>query len=259
MKKLLWIWLICLSGAHAQNIDIKSDRDAVIYLGEELSNIRGMLEIYAQIAGGVTYKMPKERLSLSLSRLDELLEKVESRYSNSPTIKETIKSTRGYWAPVKEVLEGAVASSIKRENMVAETLFVHNNIRKTIKGISAMKADVIAHSKIPHVKEINALLEIGASARRVSSHYMMKMIKVEDPTIKKHYENGIKIYKDSLQLLRNSKAVTQNNISSILDYFGKSLFYFEQIWNMQRFTPSLVVKKSNQVFEKSIMLISRMK
>ena len=256
MKRILWIFLssIILLNAQAVRIEIKSDKDGIIYLGGELSNIRGMLETYAQIVDHISYKHPKEKLHKSLDQLDTLLSQLDVTYDSDSVIREHTKKARDFWAPVKKILLGAFDGSVDTNTLRSKTITIHNNIRNTIKSISAMKAHIIQTSKIKHSAEINAALEIGASARRMSAHYMMRLLNIDDPTIEAHYKNGLKIYEESLVILHASTFAKDPVCAKSLTLFERKLLYFKQIWEMEVMTPALVIKRGNTVFEKATEL-----
>jgi len=253
MKRIVVLWLSCfvLLGAKV-DINIENNKSAIICLGKELASIRNMLEIYAQITGGIKYKLPKERLRQSLEELEVLLDALGSRYGSDAIVTSSTKSARVLWKPVKKILENALVKNVDRKTLKRKVVYVHDHIRGTIKNISKMKAHIIEISNINHIAEINAALEIGASSRRLSAHYMMKLLDVNDPTIEKHYQQGLKRYAEALHILKASKP-SQKTLD-MLRIFEKRLHYFKNIWNMHIFTPALVVKKANEVFFKSTEL-----
>ena len=255
MKKLL-ILIVCttmLISAQSDKITIKSDQDAIVYLGGELSNIRGMLEMYAQLGCRITYKLPnpKEKLKALLVEFDSLMDALDVKYSNDTLILDTTKEARNFWSPVKSVIVKALAQDMDTDLIKAKTIYIHNNIRSTIKNISKMKAHLVKTSKIKYAEEINAVLEIGASARRLSAHYMMRTLNVDDPTIEKHYKKGLSIYKSSLALLTASTFSKDAKVAEYLKFFKKRLLYFEYIWQVKALTPVLMSKWSYDVYKKT--------
>lgn len=253
MKKIIALLLGCfvLVGAKV-DIQIENDKSAVIHLGKELSSIRNMLEIYAQITGGIKYELPKERLQYSLEELEAFLDTLDSKYGSDTIITSSTKSARELWKPVKEILENALAENADRKILKEKVVYVHDHIRGTIKNISKMKAHIIEVSGISHIAEINAALEIAASSRRLSAHYMMKMLNIKDPTTETHYIQGLKKYEEALLLLKASKS--SQKTADMLKIFEKRLQYFKNVWDMHIFTPSLVVKKANEVFSMAMEL-----
>lgn len=253
MKRIIVLLLSCFVFLGAKiDIQIENDKSAVIHLGEELASIRNMLEIYAQITGGIKYKLPKERLQQSLEELEVLLDTLDSKYGSDTIITSSTKSARELWKPVKEILENALTENADRKMLKGKVVYVHDHIRGTIKNISKMKAHIIEISSISHIAEINAALEIGASSRRLSAHYMMKLLDVDDPTIEKHYKRGLKRYEEALQILKTSNPSRET--AEMLSVFEQGLRYFKNVWSMHIFTPALVVKRANEVFTKATEL-----
>ena len=131
--------------------------------------------------------------------------------------------------------------------MQKEVLFIHGNIRSIIKELALIKKHILGQMNAKYSKELNAAIEIGASANRLSAHYIMKMWKVNDPTIQQHWDKGIKIYSDSVEVLKMSSFYKDKTFKDLLDKTSKSLKYFKMLATMEGFAaPSLVTMKSTK-------------
>ena len=172
------------STVHLHAATITHKVDAILALGAEMSHVRAMLENYTTIGAKIAFKNPKKRLKEEIEAHDALMQTLKSTFKD-PEVQQQVTEGLTAWAPVKKALLTA-QSGADRAQMRTQAQFVHDNIRAVIKNLAALKKTFLNQAKIPHAKELNAAIEIAASARRLSAHYMMYMWKLPDPTIEKH-------------------------------------------------------------------------
>jgi len=228
---------------NASQMDNKTK--SILNLGKEMSNMRDLLGIYTSIGVGIKYKKPKDRLLNGIKEYEDVLNSIESKYKDK-SIQDSITKSRKAWKPVKKALMTANTNT-SREQMRKEALFIHANIRSVIKELASMKAYLLGKIDAKYSSELNAAIEIGASANRLSAHYMMKMWKLDDPTIEKHWNNGVKIYTNSVKLLKESKFYDNEEFKKELDKTEKGLKYFVMLAHLDSFAaPALVTMKSNK-------------
>jgi len=228
---------------NASKIDDKTK--SILELGKEMSNMRDLLGIYTSIGVGIQYKKPKNRLLNGIKEYEDVLSNIKSKHNDKPIQISIVKSKKA-WAPVKKALMTA-NSNVSRDEMRKEALFIHANIRSVIKELAAMKAYLLSNINTKYGAELNAAIEIGASANRLSAHYMMKIWKLDDPTIEKHWNNGVKIYTDSIKILKSSKFYSNEEFKQELDKAEKILTYFIMLADLNSFAaPALVTMKSNK-------------
>jgi hypothetical protein len=226
---------------------------SILDLGKEMSNMRDLLGIYTSIGIGVRYRKPKNRLLNGIKEYEDVLNSIQSKHNDKPIQNSIIKSKKA-WKPVKKALMTA-NSSASRERMRKEALFIHANIRSVIKELASMKAYLLSKIDAKYGSELNAAIEIGASANRLSAHYMMKMWKLDDPTIEKHWNNGVKIYTDSIRTLKASKFYSNKKFKEDLDKTERVLIYFKMLANLNSFAaPALVSMKSNKSLENAQLM-----
>jgi len=219
----------------------------ILDAGAQMSNVRLMLEVYALTGLGIHYSNPKEILKRSINSYEKTLKTFETTFKN-PAIQDSAKKSYAAWTPVKKVLETIIAGGGAPNEMKKGGLFVHNHIRAIIKGMSSIKKVLLAQSKIKNIKALNAAIEIGASARRLSSHFMMRMWKLDDPTIEKHWNNGVKIYGDSLALLKKSPFASDPEMQKLLKESEKDYQYFKMKWGMGTSGGTLIHKKAEKIY-----------
>jgi len=246
VKVLAMIFVLNVGTVHGD--EIKNNLDAVLGFGGQMSNIREMLETYSLLGMNVSFRHPKDRLKASMAEYETLLDTVEKNFPDE-FIHNSVAKSRTAWKPVNKALHTAL-ENIGKESMKDNAIFIHGNIRSVIKEMAAMKKYLLEKMSIADSANLNASIEIGASARRLSAHYMMRLWKLNDPTIEKHWKNGVKIYTDSIAILRKSSYNSDAEFKKLLDTCEKRLQYFNIVWDMPDLkTPVLIHKKGKEAFE----------
>jgi len=245
IRFLILMIIFSLSNIHAA-ID-NNNLNMILDLGKQMSNMRNMLETYSLIATKVSYKAPDKRLQQGILEYESVIGAIDKGFKD-PEMVESIKKSREAWGPVKE----ALLTSLKDNNpkrMMDEGLFIHGNIRSVIKELANMKKFLLTKEKIKNGKYLNASIEIAASSQRLSAHYMMKMWGLPDPTIKEHWDNGVKIYTDSIKILKSSPYYKDPKFKKLLDDTEKQLKYFQLIVTFDdKFVPVLVHDKAQNAY-----------
>ena len=201
-KFYIFLLILSLHGTlHA--ITLNNNKDTILALGMEMSNMRKMLESYIMIGAEIDYKHPDQKLKNGIIHYETLLTTIEKKYPDDKTIQESILISRHAWKYVKEAMQ-LTLQHVSLERLKKGANFIHGNIRTVIKEMEHMKKYLLETSNIQDKEALNASIEIAASARRLSAHYMMALWHLNDPTIQKHWNKGLKIYGDSLEILKNS-------------------------------------------------------
>ncbi len=236
--------------ATTQAAEVKTSMDAILASGKQMSNMRKMLETYSLIATEVSYKSPNETLKKSIKEYESTINDIDKNFKDE-YIKNSIKRSREAWKPVKTALLTALEDN-DADRLVKEGLFIHSHIRSVIVELGNMKKYLLEKEKIADSKMLNASIEIAASARRLSAHYMMKMWGLPDPTIEEHWNNGVKIYTDSIALLKGSKYYKNPEFKKLLDATNKHLKYFNTVWMFDnKFMPVIVQDRADKAYSKA--------
>ena len=251
IKKILLslVLLLYISPLHA--IEIKNDNDAILKLGMEMSNMRNMLEAYILIGIKLEYKNPTKKLKDGIAHYENLLSSLQSTYKNDKAMQASIDTSLKAWKIVGKAMAVALNKKSSLKKMKNGAIFIHGNIRTVIKEMARMKKILLDKSTIKDKDILNASIEIAASSRRLSAHYMMALWHLDDPTIKKHWEKGLKIYGDSLNILRHSSYVEDKEFLGLLNSCRKYHRYFIRMWDKPKIYSILIDKKSNIVFRKA--------
>ncbi|SFV54663.1 Nitric oxide-responding transcriptional regulator Dnr (Crp/Fnr family) [hydrothermal vent metagenome] len=247
-SKMKLIVLIIILGISSVNATGEANSvNAILDLGKQMSNMRNMLETYALIATKVNYKSPDKRLQQGIAEYESTIDTMDKNFKY-PEIVESVRISREAWKPVKTALLTALKDN-SADRLKGEGLFIHGNIRTVIKELANMKKHLLTKEKIKDGKELNAAIEIAASSQRLSAHYMMKMWGLDDPTIQQHWDNGVKIYKDSIKTLKESPYYKDPEFKKLLDDTETQLNYFlTVIMFNDKFVPVLVHDKAQKAY-----------
>ena len=232
-----------------EKVVIKDYEDAIRDIGAQMANMRNMLEVYALIGVGVDYKDPQKRLEDMISSYEQTLNTLAKRYKNDKFIQNSIAKSKEAWEPLKKELSKALGGKETKEEMKKGAIFVHDHMRSVIKELEDMKHHLVVLSKTKHTKMLDAAIEVAASARRISSHYMMKMWNLDDPTIKEHTDRGAKILKESLDTLSASTFVKDENFKKQLDKAKGAYNFLMNILKFKRYVPVAVQDNSDTIYK----------
>jgi len=121
-----------------------------------------------------------------------------------------------------------------------------------------MKAYMVTQAEFPAIKELNAAIEIDASARRLSAHYAMAMWKLPDPTIEEHWQKGIAIYTKSLKTLAQSPFADDPAFAKNLKIAQKMLTSFTMMHDMavnDVYTPAVIQKRALKTSRAAMQMV----
>lgn len=214
----------------------------------EMSNVRNMLKAYILIGMDSDYRNPIQTLKNDILGYEALLETLGTHYTDDPVIQKSIIHSKSAWTHVENALQTALENA-DIEKMKQVTVFIHGNIRSVIKELAFMKKHLLEKSSIKDKEALDASIEIAASARRLSAHYMMSMWDIQDPTIEEHWEKGMEKYAKGLEVLKDSSYVKDPKFMGLLKSCQKYHIYFTKMWKKPKKFAALIDKKTNIVFK----------
>ena len=235
---------------------IQSPIEGIMATGKQIAQVRFMLEVYSSIGAGIKYQTPKKKLKNAINAYEETVESLQKNM-NDPAIQTAVQKSLSAWPPVKKALLTALEERDSNA-MKKEALFVHENIRTVIKEMEVMKDLFLKKANTPKVREINAGIEIAASARRLSSHYMLKMWEVPDPTIQKHWDNGMTKYHTAITTLQKSPAINDPKIAVWLKTCAKEYGFFQTVIGFDRYVPVLVQRHAQKAYEAAGKIVMKL-
>lgn len=248
IKHICVVLFLLHSSLHATSH--KDNKETILALGMEMSNMRNMLKAYILIGAKIKYKNPTKKLKSGMQHYEDLLDSIQIKYPQDTTIQTSIQISLDAWIKVKGAMQLALKNETL-ENMKKGAIFIHGNIRTVIKEMAHMKKHLLDNSQISHKESLNASIEIAASARRLSAHYMMDLWHLDDPTIEKHWNKGLKIYADSIRILQASPFTHNPKFKKLLASCIKYHKYFTRMGDKPKIFSILIDKKANIVFRQA--------
>jgi len=248
--KVLLSYAMASFFTNLQANDFKKNTSSILALGMEMSNMRDMLKSYILIGAKIKYKNPTKKLKGGIVHYERLLDEIKTRYPHDSSIQTSVQNSLNAWVKVKEAMELALQNE-SLEKMKQGAIFIHGNIRTVIKELAHMKKYLLDKSNIKNKEALNASIEIAASARRLSAHYMMDLWHLDDPTIQKHWDKGLKIYADSLEILKQSSFIKNHRFYILLKKSIKLHKYFTRMGKKAKIYSILIDKKADIAFKQA--------
>ena len=238
-----------------EKVVINSNTDVIKAMGAQMSHMRHMLEIYSLIGTGVTYKDPEKRLNMMIKNYEKTIKLISDKYKKDKVVQKDVAKAQKAWKPLKIELNKALSGKESEKELKKGAMFVHNNIRNVIKEMENIKNHFVEINGSKDIKELNAAIEVAASARRLSAHYMMKMWKLPDPTIEKHWNKGVEIFKKSLDILAKSKFIKNPEFKKQWNTADKSLKYILFInKSKNKYMPVIVQDRADKAYNAGIKM-----
>jgi len=250
--------LLVISFESLSSLEFKDDDDAILAIGKEMAGTRYMLETYAMIGAKVTYKAPRKRILKEINSFEELLDALNRNYPEAE-VQEPLKVINKNWKYVKKSFKLAIEPDIEPEKLKEGAKVLHEECKDTTKALEDIKSYILSKVNLENEDELNAAIEIGTSARGLSSHYAMWMWGLHDDTIKEHWNKWIKIYEDSLDILKKSKFNSNKKFAKDLKFTKDTLAYFKMMYQMgqsgKKFVPALIQEKAEEVNRASLDMV----
>lgn len=247
IQKSVFFLFLFITVTPAYTIEnIGNNKSTILALGMEMSHMRNMLEAYILIGAKVNYKNPTKKLKNGIVQYETLLHTLQNNYQDAH-IQDSVAQSLKAWKHVKQAMEMAL-EEVSLAEMKKGAIFIHGNIRTVIQELASMKKYLLMQSKLPNKEALNASIEIAASARRLSAHYMMALWKLDDPSIQKHWDKGLKIYADSLNILKHSPYIKNHQFMMLLKKSRKLHVYFTKMGEKAKIYSILIDKKADIAF-----------
>ncbi len=215
---------------------------SVLSIGEQMSSLIDMLEIYSLIGLGVTYDTPVKKLKNSITAYDMMLINLSSTYRDE-TMQKSIEKTRLSWRKIRRALYGVLVLTDRR-TMKLNAVYINEKLRIAIRELNEMKDYLLKSSGIKNKNILDAAILMGVSSKRLSSNYMMKVWGVEDPSIDKYWKKNMETFSRSLEYLKESSFTKDKEFGKYLKTSLREFRYFSVVYTLQHKVPALVNRKA---------------
>jgi len=239
-KTVKYLLILIFSYSPLWSMKIESDYHAVDVAGKQRMYTQRMLKDYAMIGMNNSFGNPSEDLKNIMAEFEEHLLSLH-KYTKNKTIKKSTEKVKKLWLPIKEVLE---ASPQKGEV---------SKLQESLEALLSASNDTTVLFAKETGKTAGEIVNISGRQRMLSQRmaglYMLKVWGVDDEKFKDKMESAMKLFKDSLKELDESKLNT-DEINILLNEVKKSFMFFEVMNKSSNvFIPALIYKKSNDILK----------
>ncbi len=254
LYKLCMIVIVILLPLSSANAAAKKETiGTILNLGEQMSGLVNMLETYTLIGMGVSYQVPTQRLKESITAYDMMLVNLKSNFSD-PQIRKSVNTMRDSWKRIRRALYGVIVlTDIK--TMKINSVYINEKLRLALDELTNIKTLLLKKTKKKNKELIGAAIQVGVSAERLSSNYMMKIWEIEDPNIKKYWDKNLDTLQRSLKKLKASPFAQDPAFKKYLAVCDKEFGYFKVVYEMDMRVPALIHKRVAHVLSNSNKMI----
>jgi len=219
---------------------IESDYHAVDVAGKQRMYTQRMLKDYAMIGMNNSFGNSTKDLETIIGEFEEHLLSLHN-YTKNKAIKKSTEKVKKLWLPIKKILK----NNPKKE----EVSKLQENLEVLLSASNDTTVLFAKETGKPAGEIVNISGRQRMLSQRMASLYMLKVWGIDDKKFKDKMENAMKLFKDSLKELEESKLNTEE-INLLLNEVKKSFMFFEVMNKSSNvFIPALIYKKSNDILK----------
>ena len=237
-RNMILVWMML--GGFLFAVEIQNLSQAVDVAGKQRMYTQRMLKDYAMIGLQNKFGNPQADLKKIVSDFENHLDSLIA-FNKDPKTAQSLEKVKKMWEPIKKALNEA--PSKEKAGKMQEDLEALLKQSNEAVGLFAKQTG----------KESGEIINISGRQRmlsqRMASLYMLKVWGVDDPQFKEKMDKSMKLFKESLEKLKQSKMNTPE-ITALLQKAERSFTFFE-IMNKSKskFIPALIYKKSNDILK----------
>jgi hypothetical protein len=219
-------------------VDIANYKEAVNIAGKQRMFSQRMLKDYAMVGMGNTFGDPVKDLKDIVAQFDDAQASL-IKFAKSDETKKSLESVNKLWNDVKKELEKAP----KKDDVQNLQVKLDELLKLTNEATQAfVKESGSSSSEIVNIAGRQRML-----SQRMAGLYMLQVWGVQDHTFKDKLDESMTLFSTSLEKLEKYDNNSEE-IKKILTKVARSYKFFEMMSkSTQRFIPSLIYKKSNDI------------
>jgi len=248
---VMGLMLLIGTHAYANSDSIKTKQDAMIAIGLETANLNSILSLLCMNYMGVEYNNPHQRIQAIAKHYDETLEAMHKGFE-SPDIRQNIDNLKAQWARSKDKI---LAQFNNNTSQKIDARSVYDSIQTNLAELKKTQALFLEGFQTNHIADVNAAIEIGASAKQLSSLYLIKLCKLDNPTYDELWLKAVHRFQTGIATLKQSSLMHDKTFTTALTASEKHLHFFEMMKKMSRGAPVAIDKRSDQVLRLSTQML----
>ena len=236
----LWTLVLFLFGSNSVSaLEIKNDIEAINLAGSERMLAMRMLKDYILIAMKNSYGNPEDDLRQMMKRF-EATQNALHAYVKDPATSQHLKEVDQMWVKAKKML----GTPPKRDD-AAKYYETMENLK--VKAETTVFA-LVEKSKQGIPQAVNMAGRLRAISQKLAALYMLKTWEVDQSPAS--LEMPMKKFRKSLDFLKKVSG-NDEQVMRLLKDLEKTYLFFSIMEESGTFTPSLVVKKTDEMMKKA--------
>ena len=243
-KKLLIIFFLCFSAAHANTV-VQIGLDGALLAAKERGNLFQMLGYYVQVVSHLNYHYPEENLKKDIREYEAVLDNLETHLSHIG-IGKYLSHSRKLWkkfkADLTRVNQGKPTKD-KLLNMLATTTALSNDMKKIQTLLIEKSFDL---SLKPYV---SATADILMASAQLATYYIIS-VSIDSSLVTKIQKKQAMIsYQSALNVIEKS-GLGQASIFHVRFEEIKKVYFFNTMLDRmsKRPIPALMIKKNYRAY-----------
>ena len=235
-----WVTVILLFGSSClSSLEIKNDLEAINIAGSERMMVMRMLKDYILIAMKNRYGNPEDDLRQMMKRFETTQNALRDYIKDPGTVKH-LEEIDKMWVKAKKMLE----SPPKKEDAPKYFETIENLKVKAETTVFAL----VEKSKQGIPQAVNMAGRLRAISQKLAALYMLKTWEVDQSPAS--LEMPMKKFRKSLDFLKKVSG-NDEEVMRLLKDLEKTYLFFSIMEESGTFTPSLVVKKTDEMMKKA--------
>lgn len=234
------ISLILATTMYLSAVEAGANIETIMAASSITSETEEIFKDYAMIGMGNTFGDPQKALQKNIEDIEKKISLLKKGAKNEKT-KKDLKELEKKWAVLK--------ADIKEKPTLEKGEKMHKEANGMFEAAQKVEVDFVGEATNPEEKIMETAGDGAANIQRIAALYMMKVWGTQNDSFEAELDNAMKNFKEKLEEV---KKFPKNNdtIKSEIKKIEKDFMFFRMMKrSSKRFIPTLIYKKSNDIFE----------